>query len=201
MKSLTIMDRKTIIYISFVIACVAVTAVFLTSTSYLQLGIAILLYPLLPFFAYRIFPLKDRAPKQVHQPREESQAVSDTDKRTFLKMVGATGLSFFLISVFGQRIEYLLFGQKMPQIQMPPNSQNLAQNNTDVAPPTLGYNISEIDDSAISYYGFTNNQGSWYIMRDDDQTGNFRYAKGQSNFSANWQNRQALKYDYYYQVF
>lgn len=206
-------------YFAFAVACLAVTIAFVTATTYIQLVIAITLYPLLIFFVFKAFPRQAKAqalrkpaisaiepsakPAEViEKTKKGNESVSDIDKRTFLKLIGATGISFFLISIFGRRAESLLFGQNFTQTPIP-TSNNLRNNQDSVAAvsPTEGYKISEIDDNIIGYYGFTNPTGEWFIMKEDPNTGSFRYTKGNSDFPGNWNKRENLKYDYFYNVF
>lgn len=189
--------RKILIYFSFAIACLVVVAVFVTSKTYTQLVIATVLYTPLAYFALKIFPPKARIPK----PKREQIDVADVDKRTFLKFVGATGISFFLFSLLGRRVEALLFGRAiesgLPTLGNPAGSVADQPGST----PTDGYKIAEIDEGIATYYGFTGKSGGWLIMREDPDTGSFRYVKGDSNFPKNWANRERLKYDYYSSLF
>lgn len=67
-----------------------------------------------------------------------------------------------------------------------------------------GYQISDEDaDSAdvdITYYGYLNQEGEWYIMREDVNVGGdddvkaWRFAKGSSGYTANWALRESLTY-------
>lgn len=201
-------------YFSFAIFCLLVVGVFITATTYIQLGIGILLYPILAFFAYKIFK-KESVPAETHPQKQEYHRtevkkkvevtteeleVIDINKRAFLKIVGATGLSFFLISTFSRGLQSLLFGQTLVQT---PQLGNLSMNQapTPKTSPTDGYNISEVDDGIISFYGFINNNGGWFIMKGDTNSGTFRYAKGTSNFPYNWKSRKDLDYDYFHRVF
>lgn len=198
---------------TFIIVGALVIAIFITAKSYTQLGIAIFLYPLLAFFAYKVFentiwrnpsektialvhPMVKEA-EEVEDVKEANATIADFDKRTFLKLIGATGLSFFLISLFGRRIEALLFGQNLGTVPAPPGGKTSAA----AASPTDGYTISEIDDSIVGYFGFINKDGAFFIMKRDTDSGTFRYAKGAKDFPGNWKNRQNLKYDYFYNVF
>lgn len=191
---------KTITYPSFVIASLLVVLVFVTSTTYTQLAVAVLVYPALVYFALKVFPRKMRVrlkePKVANQPvRETKKAeaiVVDLDKRAFLKLIGATGITFFLFSLLGRRVENSLFGRVLESggITSPPQSS-----------PTAGYRISEIDDNVVSYYGFINNQGGWFIMKEDPDSGTFRYAKGESDFPGSWLSRERLEYDYFHNLF
>lgn len=199
-------------YCSFVIACLVVIAAFITATTYTQLAVAILLYPLLVFFAYKVLPSKtfkspskkpaDTIQATVVKPNgKENIGISDIDKRVFLKLIGGAGLALFLFSIFNKKAEGLFF-KSLPQ----PGTvalEDIAGNKIDPAQnqPLDGYNISEIDDNIISFYGYTNKDSAWFVLRIDTDTGSFRYAKGDSNFPDNWNNRENLKYDYYNNVF
>lgn len=55
------------------------------------------------------------------------------------------------------------------------------------------------ESTATKYYGFTDPDGKWYILRDAGT--NYRYAKGDSGYSTNWTNRASLSYDYYHVTF
>ena len=119
----------------------------------------------------------------------------DLDKRTFLKLIGAIGLTFFVSSLFGRRAENLLFqGGATPSDGGQPGG-------TLEGLPDSGYQISEIDESDTAYYGFTRKNGNWLIMKEDPETGSFRYTKNESDFPGNWANRDVLEYDYYHNIF
>lgn len=203
------MTKIFLTYVAFTVACVVVIMTFITSTNYIQLAIATLLYPFLIIFAYKILPLKTLAVSKkpiakiqlpvIPAEKKENTDVSDINKRAFLKLVGATGLSFFLISIFGRRVESLIFGQSVGPT--PSSIGNYPETNSTVASPTDEYKISEIDDNIVGFYGFIKKEGGWFIMKQDANDGSFRYAKGESNFPENWKNRQNLKYDYFHNVF
>ena len=218
----TLPMRKIILYCSFVITGLVVITGFITATSYTQLAVAILLYPLLIYFTFKTFPRKtyiDPLKKQVtsiiqtssvkpvaeiaeETKKENTIGISDINKRAFLKLIGATGFSFFLISIFGRKIESLLFnGQNL--LQKPASIGTPQETKADISKtsPTDGYNISEVDDNVISYYGFINKEGHWFIMKGDTDNGTFRYVRGKLDFPGNWKRRQGLDYDYFYQVF
>lgn len=212
------MYRLLLVNFSFVMILALVVATFITAKTYTQLGVAVILYPLLAFFAYKVFensiwrPFLKKpqaamqhtavsekampAGRQVEDLKKEGIAVSDIDKRLFLKIIGTTGLSFFLISIFGRRAENFLFGQNQTT-QPAPAGKTVAASPS----PTDGYTISEIDDGIVGYFGFINNEGKWFIMKRDTDSGSFRYAKGGKDFSGNWKMRENLKYDYFHNVF
>ena len=213
------MRKILLTYFSFVIACLVVIIAFITATTYTQLAVAILLYPLLVFFAYRVLPLKSRQrilgteAAQIHPAEKEAEKVetvkretvgiSDIDKRLFLKLIGGAGLTLFMFSIFNKKAEGILYKNipasgigKVTLEDTAGNKVNPAQNY-----PTDGFSISEIEDNVISFYGFTKLGGNWYIMRVDTATGSFRYVRGESNFPGSWTNRENLKYDYFNNVF
>lgn len=201
--------RKVIIYPSFAIASIFVILVFLTSKTYTQLGIAVVLYLPLAYFALRVFPrnswktpiftiqMPARPVQKVHKEKRERIDIADVEKRTFLKLIGAAGISFFVFSLLGRRVDTLLFGKT---VDSEINSLGGITGGSS-ASPTEGYKISEIDDSVVSYYGFTNKNGGWLIMKEDTEGSSFRYSKGNSDFPAMWKNRESLQYDYFYNLF
>ena len=204
------MMRKTLTYSIFTIMSLLVILAFITAKSYLQLGVAILLYPLLAYFALQIFKRKSwrapivtiKFPVATAKPRREAVDVADIDKRTFLKLVGAAGLSFFVFSLLGRRAENLLFGSSSePSIIGNALNSTGGEVNVSGTPQLNGYRISEIDDRLVSYYGFVNNQGNWMIMREDTETSAFRYSTGKTNFPISWADRENLKYSYYHELF
>lgn len=204
---------KTISYTGLIISTILVIFVFVTAKTYTQLIIAVILYPLLAYFALRVIPRRNGGESpaiSINVPsfpartidksayvKRETVEVADIDKRTFLKLIGTAGITFFIFSILGRRVDSLLFN----------GGQNTSLSTGGTVPAansgniTDGYKITEIDDSLVSYYGFTNQAGNWLIMKEDTQTSSFRYAKGITNFSGNWQNRQNLTYDYYYNLF
>ena len=215
--------RKTLTYSSFIIASLLVFAAFVTATSYVQLGIAVLLYPLLAIFAFKVLPRKawkapvitiglplparkaekvaaEEAIEEVRATRENI-TVADIDKRAFLKLIGAAGVSLFLYSIFIKRAESAFFGRSTSPETV--SIKDTTDRKIDPAErqPTDGYRISEIDDNLITFYGFTNKDGAWFIMREDTDTGSFRYTKGDFNFSSGWGNRERLTYGYFNDIF
>lgn len=190
---------------SFAFASIVVVVIFITATSYLQLGIAVVLYPLLVYFAFKLFPRNGSYQKpttalirtpiksipKTNMANSQKIEISDIDKRTFLKLIGATGISFFLFSILGRRADDLIF-----------NNRNITPNNNQAsAEVTEGYKISEVDEGTVSYYGFINKEGGWLIMKEDSANNSYRYAKGDSRFTDNWKGRESIKYDYYYKLF
>jgi hypothetical protein len=203
--------RKNLTYItypSFIIIGLLVVALFITSKSYLQLGVGTLLYIPLAFFGLKIFPRQKEITAESETVEQKSEVlnaepvdVKDVDKRAFLKLVGAAGLSYFLFSLLGRRAAVPFFDKALG-----PGTTALtdsAGHKIDPAlnQPTDGFRISEIDDNIISYYGFTNKDGAWIIMKEDTATSSFRYAKGEAEFPKSWESREKVSYDYYHNVF
>jgi hypothetical protein len=197
---------KILTYISFLVACAIVILAFATAQTYTQLIIAVVLYPPLVYFAFKVFPGKSRQvyskPEVADQPQNADNGnLVDTDKRAFLKLIGVSGLSILIYSLFLKR-------SNIPFFESPPESgtvtlQDAAGNKINPAEKEItdDYRITEIDDSIVSYYGFTHKDGSWFIMQEDTETGSFRYVRGDADFSGNWTNRENFKYDYFINVF
>lgn len=213
--------KNILTYGAFALGSIFVVALFITATTYIQLALAIILYPVLAFFALKILsgrPWRINLPatsasntvpeiaKNEPELKEDNKGdVLDIDRRTFLKLVGATGIFFFLSSLLGKRVDTMLFSKTLTSntnIASSPPNIGVSQAGGSNSAITSGYTISEIDDgSAITYYGFTNVDGGWLVMKEDTSTNSFRYAKGATNFPSNWSNRANLKYDYYYNLF
>lgn len=217
--------RKILILTCFIIATFVVFGMFISATTYIQLAVAVVTYPLLVYVAFVVFPRKNFShalpataaalqPPLVAQKAESAKTadigITDIDKRVFLKLIGGAGLSFFLLSIISRKTESLFsrgiqspaaVSGKLALEDLGGNKINPAQGH-----PTDGYSIAEIDDSLTSFYGFINKYGAWYVMRKDPDTDSFRYTtfrytRGDSNFSSNWTNREKLKYDYFSNVF
>lgn len=125
----------------------------------------------------------------------------DIDRRRFLKIIGSTSITIFMLSIFTKKAQAAFFGS-VPG----PGTVALKDPNTglQITPaqdhPTDGFRIAQLDDSTPAYYGFTDKDGAWYIMREDT-SGNYRYSQGGTDFSTNWTNRTSLSYDYFDVVF
>lgn len=209
--------RKTLTYTGLSIAFLGIVLLFLTARTYTQLGIAAALYPLLAILAIKLLPHKKHVrevsiqvadiepePDDIH-PEGEVVAnpveVADIDKRAFLKLIGAAGLSFFLFSLLRGKVGNILPGQTAAIGTTSLENSEGKKISPAERQPLDGYQISEIDDDIVTYYGFTNKDGGWLVMREDTQSSSFRYSKGDSDFPRSWANRENLAYDYYSSLF
>lgn len=208
--------QKIATYSGFVTAALADAAIFMTTTTYVQLVIAAILYIPLAYFAFTLFPRKtrgtdtyinpdqiDRLVDQIPPEHLESQGVEivDIDKRAFLKLIGATGLSLFLYSLFTKRAEGLFLGRAADSGVTAIEDTSGNKINPAKHQPTDDYKISEVDYGIFTYYGFIDRVNGWFIMKEDVGAGSFRYIKGDGNFALNWDNRENLNYDYFNRVF
>lgn len=214
------MSKLILTYSSFIIACVAVSFAFITATTYMQLAVAMLFYPALIYFSFKIFPhntkksdflrkqdislpLPTVATTKTESSKKTNVGISDIDKRVFLKIIGGAGITLFLFSLFNKKAEGLLF-QKIPYTNTGPTIlTDITGNQIDPAQnqPLDRYTISQMDENTISFYGFTDKSGGWYIMKVNTETGAFRYAKGESDFAGSWNNRENMTYGYFNDVF
>lgn len=209
--------RKILIYCSFITGSLIVIMTFMTSKTYAQLAVAIFLFPLPVYFAFKAFPRKTlrysskKPVTQIQQPvklaekaetaKRENLNIADIDKRAFLKLLGTAGISLFLFSIFNKKVDSL-FPKNLPESgKVSLEDTESAKTELSQHQPTDGYKISEIDDNVIAYHGFVNKDGAWFIMKQDTNTGSFRYTKGDSDFPGSWINRENLKYDYFNNVF
>lgn len=208
---------KALTYSGLAVASLIAIFAFVTAQTYSQLIAAAIFYPALVFIALKIFPRSasfhpkfaatnyQPEPQHIETPkpnraRNETTFVADIDRRAFIKLVGATGISFFLFSLLGRRVDALLFGRSSQQLGFSPAGTNNQATPAAAQSPTEGYKITEISEGVVSFYGFTNQEGGWLVMREDSSENNFRYAKGKSDFPGNWKNRENLKYDYFYNL-
>jgi hypothetical protein len=139
--------------------------------------------------------------QEVIIPEEIPDGVTDGNKRLFLKLIGSTGFSLLLMALFTKKAQAAFFGSVPgPGVvaikDIAGNKINPAEKN-----PTDGYEITEIDDTGSpAYYGFVKNTGAWYIMQEDS-TGAYRYAKGDTGFSIAWGTKELQSYGYFNTTF
>lgn len=64
------------------------------------------------------------------------------------------------------------------------------------------YQIADGDEvTTTKYYGFTEKDGGWYILKNDTTANSYRYSKGSSGYSTAWSGRASLTYDYFDVIF
>jgi len=68
--------------------------------------------------------------------------------------------------------------------------------------PTDRYRFTDYDDSGtVQYFGYTDENGGWYIMALDTGNKEARYAKGDSGYTTAWTGRASLSYGYFSEIF
>lgn len=88
---------------------------------------------------------------------------------------------------FYEALSHVIGGMKRPQMIA----------NID---PLGVYQIADTDDGgSTKYYGFTDKDESWYILRELNNT--FRYAVGSGGYAAAWTSRADHAYKYFHEVF
>lgn len=130
--------------------------------------------------------------------------VKDVNRRLFLKLIGTAGLTTFFFALFTKSSHAAFFGSVPGPGTV--SLKDTAGNKIDPAEkqPTDGYEVCQIDDSAIpSYYGFVDKNSNWYIAREGNG-GEFRYTAGTypaTNFTTSWSTRASLSYALFDQAF
>ena len=207
--------NKLLTYYSFIIVSVMVVSGFLGASSTPQLVSALLFYPMLVYFFSLVTPKKQKsiAPPQISKgeigkPAFEEVALKvekpkgyDMNRRAFLKLIGTAGASLFLFSVFTKKAQAAFFGSVPGPGTVAIKNSSGVQIDPAEKGPTDGYAITEIDDGTPSYYGYMDKNGNWYITKEDVVAGNYRYAKGTTGFSDNWDDRINLSYGYFNDTF
>jgi hypothetical protein len=203
--------KRFLVYYCFVVAAVQVIIGFLSASTIPQFVSAILFSSLGIYFLLLVWPHAGYAVgasipvTKVKASLKEAKNFSlpgtkiDVDRRDFLKLIGAAGILAFLFGLFSKKVPFF---SNTPAIGA---ASLLDQSGKKINPAqqsaTDNYSISEIDDStSTAYFGFINEQGQWYIMKED-AGGAFRYVKGDGDFESNWAVRDELSYNYFNNVF
>ena len=208
--------KKLIIYYSFIIITFMVLAGFLGATSIPQLIAASMFYPLSFFFFIQIIPRRKKAipsvirPEtkpshliEVLRPEKDDRIRFDKDRRMFIKLIGSAGVTVFLFSLFTKKAEAAFFGSVPGPGTVAIKNKSGVQIDPAEKSPTDGYALCELEDGVTSYYGYVDKDGNWYILKED-ALGHYRYAKGSTGFSSNWDNRaneELITYDTFDNVF
>lgn len=205
--------RGVLVY-NFILTTVMTAAGFLGAKSLPQFVSASLFLPLALCFWQQILPKKSviapttdlgfeilTIPEEPATKLQKAPHHYDIDRRTFLKLIGSAGLTLFLFSVFTKRAEATFFGSVPGPGTVALKDSTGAAIDPAIKQPTDGYKISEVDaDSSPAYYGYLEKTGKWFIMKEED-TGAYRYTRGDTDFAGNWTDRDELEYDYYDAVF
>lgn len=89
-----------------------------------------------------------------------------------------------------------------PMVELDGTKKNLRV--VDMSNPIPGYQISDQEVGATSYYGYENMDGLWYIQKvvvTGTET-SYRYRKGSSGYATAWTGRAAgPAYDYFEDAF
>lgn len=201
-----------LIYYNFIIVGLMTIFGFISAQSFVQFIVACLFFPLFIYFGLRVFPRRNRA---IHLPGKaaiETIPVKgavlkkegiDIDRRMFLKLIGSAGASVFLFSLFTKKAEAAFFGSVPGPGAVTIKDTTGAKIDPAVKQPTDGYKISRLADTSPAYYGFTNKDGAWFIMKED-ANGNYTYAVGSTAFETNWGNRadeDLVDYGEYFEKF
>lgn len=205
------------------VVSIMATIGFVSATSLAQLVSAMLFYPVFAYFLLSVLPrgshaiempeiakLKVKKRKKKREEKVEELPlepdpeplpnVRDIDKRAFIKLIGSAGLSVFMLSLFTKNAQAAFFGSVPGPGTVALKDSSGNQIDPAEKQPRDGYSIAQLDDSVPAFYGFTNKEGAWFIMRED-ASGNYRYAAGSSDFATSWTNRASLTYDYFENVF
>lgn len=217
--------KKLLLYYNFIIVSLVVISGFFNAENFIDLLKAVPFLPLVVYFGIFIFPrrrkaivlpkkktapkaLAEKQPEKIEEkspaPADEGEILGkegvDSNRRMFLKLIGSAGASVFFFALFTKKAEAAFFGSAPGPGTVA--IKNIAGEKIDPAEkqPTDGYNIAKIDDStATAYYGFVNKDGAWFIMKEED--GSYLYAKGASDFSEYWEDRNLVEGGLYYGTF
>lgn len=175
-----------------IVSAILVTIGFTSAQSTAQFVGSLAFSPLVVYFFVLIWP-RPNSVLQTTGPQASGTGIRlDMDRRNFLKLLGSVGLLALLSGLFSKRADFLF---PYPDRSRDPDSTASEQSS-----PTAGYLVTQVDDSEIAYFGFTNKLGSWFIMKQDTDN-SYRYIRGDRDFSSNWTNRSTLKYNYFEEVF
>lgn len=203
------------LYYSFVLTAIMVFAGFISAKNLSETVSAFLFLPLALHFTLKVLPKRRKGidlPEVILTPQSlKPEFISkqsftsykksglDRDRRMFLKLIGSAGITVFMFSLFTKKAHAAFFGS----VPGPGTISVKDSSGTVIDPskhhPTDGYKIAQLDDAVPAFYGFTNKDGAWFIMKE--ASGDYRYTKGSSTFSTNWTNRASLTYDYFDNIF
>jgi len=195
--------RRALIYYCFIVTTTVVAAGFFSSQNFPQVVSSLIFSPMAIYFLILVWPQRKAAlplKKSEFKLLPATEPELDVNRRDFLKLIGSAGILALILGLFGRRggVSNLLGNVNLESVALKDPSGNIINPAQDS--PTDGYSISQIDDSVPAYFGFVNKDGSWFIMREGEDS-SFRYVKGEVNFGANWASRNKLDYNYFDKVF
>jgi len=195
--------RRALIYYCFIVTATVVGVSFFASRNLPQVVSSLVFSPMAIYFLILVWPHRKGAlplKKSEFKLLPATEPKVDVNRRDFLKLIGSAGILALILGLFGRRggIPNLLGNANLDSVALKDTSGNIVNPAQDS--PTDGYSISQIDDSVPSYFGFVNKEGSWFIMREGEDSA-FRYVKGDTNFGTSWASRSKLNYNYFDKVF
>lgn len=148
---------------------------------------------LVPWPLYLIFSNKNNKRKVIDIQKEAKleNIKIDDGKRKFLKLLASTGLTTILLYfINAKKTQAAFFGSGSGSGII--NIKDSSGNKIDPAvnSPLDGYAIANIDEDVDNnYFGFTNKNGGWYIMKVDNTNNSFLYHKGVDEYATAWEAR------------
>lgn len=198
---------KLLIMYCLVVSCIFVVGGFMSSKNQTDFITSFVFLPLPVYFLILVFFQRKMVTVTPVGQRSYTPPVAttklDENRRDFLKLIGTAGISIFVYNLLFRRDVGPLLGNFSSNNNTNPLTLKNAQGdviNPAEKSPTEGYSISQIDDSPTAYFGFINNMGQWFIMRQDTDN-SYRYSRGDKDFTSNWTDRTKLEYDYFDNVF
>jgi len=78
-------------------------------------------------------------------------------------------------------------------------ARNITVTNLD---PLSAYQVTDKDTAGDpKYFGFTDKDELWYILKENVASGTYRYLSGGNNYGTAWTNRASHTYKYFHEVF
>lgn len=197
-------DKKTldIIFLIYgVIFCFGLLIIDILAIKSWSHGLLVIMLLPLPIYLGKILKTKIKESKNNKKiveekisEKEEAEIdgkIIDYSKRNFLKFLAGSGVASLVMFLLSKKTaSAAFFGSNLG-----PNSLSLTNSKGQKVDPATnspldGYVIANIEENvANNYFGFTNRDGEWYIMRVNNVNNSFSYYKGASNYTAGWEDR------------
>jgi len=172
--------------LGLVVAIVNILAISKISDLWLSVG-------LIPWPLYLIIERKKKeAGKNEKEAEIKLESIKiDDNKRKFLKLLAGTSLTTVLLYfINAKKTQAAFFGSGSGSGVI--NIRDSSGNKIDPAvnSPLDGYAIANIEEGVDNnYFGFTNKNGEWYIMKVDNINNSFTYNRGIDDYATAWSNR------------